>query len=287
MKSKSILSILKASSFLIFLGRAYQHLFWDAPFRVLLWDEKLMKPVLQSVFKIDWSIYVNSIVIDSTIQNTIRFQGIVYLLAAIISIIIKPNSKKWMFIVLYTGGFSLLLLAFLLFKDRSYQLAMFFEHSIQFGTVFTLLYILKTPRIKRVIFYFKILISLTFISHGIYALGVLYPLPSYFVTMVLTLIPVHESKVIDLLFAMGLIDILIAVLIFVPRITKWVLIYAFVWGILTALARIATGLQYDVSLSIVHQYLFESIYRLPHGLIPLTLYLLLKKNNRNNLKPIS
>jgi len=268
-QSKKLLALLKASSFLIFIGRAYQHLFWDAPFRVLLWDEQLFKPIVQDVFGVNWNHFVSSTTVDSNIQYAIKTQGVFYLVAAIISLLIKVDSKRWMRIILYIGGMSLIFLAFLLFKDRGYQLTMFFEHSIQFGSVFALLYSLRKPKSKKLLFYLKVLIALTFVSHGIYAMGILYPLPSNFVAMAMTLLPIPQNSVIHALFIMGIFDLIIAVLIFIPKLAKWALLYAFIWGILTAMARVTTGLYYDLSFNAVHQYLFESIYRLAHGLIPL------------------
>ncbi|HIP48397.1 MAG TPA: hypothetical protein EYG92_05470 [Lutibacter sp.] len=274
MHSKTTLLLLKTSTFLVFIGRAYQHLFWDAPFRSLLWDEQLLKPIVQGLFGVKWHSYVTDLVIDSSIQSIIQLHGILYLLAAIAVVLIQPNSKRWMRIVLYLGGFNLVFLAFLLFKEKSYQIPQFFEHSLQFGVVFTLLYYLKRPNYSKLLFYLKVLIALTFFSHGIYALGVVYPIPSDFITMMLNITPLTETFVIDLLFLIGVLDILLAFLIFIPKLAKWVLLYAFVWGSITALARITSGLQYEISLMILHQYLFESLYRIVHGLIPLLAFLL-------------
>jgi hypothetical protein len=76
---------------------------------------------------------------------------------------------------------------------------------------------------------------------------------------------------------MGTIDLVITIFIFIPKIGKWALFYAFIWGTLTAMARFATGLAYDISLVSVHQYLFESIYRLAQGLVPLAVFFSWKK----------
>jgi len=276
MHSKTTLLLLKTSSFLVFTGRAYQHLFWDAPFRSFLWDEQLLKPIVQGIFGIEWSHYVTNLGMDTVIQSLIQLQGLIYLLAAIIVLLIQNNSKKWMRIVLYLGGFSLVFLSFLLFKEKSYQIPQFFEHSLQFGVVFMLLYYLKKPNYSKLLFYLKVLIALTFFSHGIYALGIFYPIPSNFITMILNIIPIKESNIVNLLFVMGVIDILIAVFIFIPKLAKWALFYAFIWGTVTALARIVSGLHYEVSLGILHQYLFETIYRIVHGLVPLLAFRLLR-----------
>ena len=276
MHSKTTLLLLKISAFLVFIGRAYQHLFWDAPFRSLLWDEQILKPIVQGLFGIEWNSFVTDLGMDANIQSLIQLQGLFYLFAAIIVLLIQTNSKKWMQIVLYFGGFSLVFLSVLLFKEKSYQLPQFFEHSLQFGIVFMLLYYLKKPDYSKLLFYLKVLIALTFLSHGIYALGSFYPIPSNFITMILNIIPIKESNIVNLLFVMGVIDILIAIFIFIPKLAKWTLFYAFIWGTVTAFARIVSGLHYEFSLGILHQYLFETIYRIVHGLVPLLAFRLLR-----------
>lgn len=95
--------------------------------------------------------------------------------------------------------------------------------------------------------------------------------------MTLHLLPVTEETAIQLLKIAAIIDFLIAILIFIPKLVKPVLLYAAFWGFITAFARIADGLSYDVSFSIVHQYLYTAVYRIPHGIVPLLLYYILKK----------
>lgn len=279
MKSKTTLLLLKTSAFLVFIGRAYQHLFWDAPFRCLLKDEHLLKPITTHLFGIDWNNYITILGRDANIQTLIKLQGFVYLIMAFVVVFIHSNSKKWMRIVLYIGGFSLVFLSFLLCKEKSYQIPQFFEHSIQFGVVFLLLFYLKNLDDLILLFYIKVLIAITFVSHGIYALGVFYPIPSNFVTMVLNTLPIKETLVVNALFVMGVMDVLVALFVFVPKLAKWILFYAFIWGTLTALARIVSGLHYEISFQILHQYLFETVYRLSHGLLPLSAYLLVKNLN--------
>jgi len=96
--------------------------------------------------------------------------------------------------------------------------------------------------------------------------------------MTLNILPVSQNIAEQFLFIEGLMDFLIAIIIFIPKTAKSALIYAAIWGFLTALARIVSGLHYDISIAIVMQYLHKTIFRLPHGLIPLIAYLLLKEN---------
>jgi len=146
---------------------------------------------------------------------------------------------------------------------------MFFEHSIQFGAPFVLLYLLKMKLdITKIIMPLKIITALAFISHGVYAIGTVYPLPGNFVTMTLNILPVTEDLAKSLLFVAGILDFVVAILIFVPKVSRMALLYAAFWGIVTAFARILSGFTYDMSLLTLHQYLFATVYRIPHGLIP-------------------
>ena len=129
MSSKAIINFLKISCFFIFLGRAYQHLFWDAPFRSLFWDQSLLEPVVNTFLNMEWQDYVTNLDTDRAIQSLTRAHGFLYLICAIVSLLIKQGSKKWMRVVITIGGISLVFLSMLLTKDKFYHFAMFFEHA--------------------------------------------------------------------------------------------------------------------------------------------------------------
>lgn len=279
----NILNFLKISCFFIFSGRAYQHLFWDAPYRSFFWDQQLLEPVINLIFDISWQSYVTNLNTDHAIQFLTKSIGVLYSFCAIISITINKESKKWQHIVLKTGAVSIILLALIITKEKFYHLIMFFEHTIQFGAPVILLYYLKNKNTFLLILNLKIFIGLAFICHGMYAIGIFYPLPGSFVTMTLNILPVTETTAKVLLFTAGILDFIIAITIFVSKFAKIALIYASFWGFITAFARIISGLNYDISLSILHQYMYLVIYRLPHGLIPLLIFIYLKKEKNSSL----
>ncbi len=273
MTRSTLLSFLKISSFFIFFGRAYQHLFWDAPYRSLFWDQHFLEPFINFIFDISWKSYVTNLNTDYALQFLIKGIGILYLFCAIISLKIHENAKAWMIGALKIGAVSIVFLSFLLTKEKFYHLIMFFEHAIQFGVPIALLFYLRFNDTNRLILYLKICIALAFICHGTYALGIFYPLPANFVTMTLNILPVTEEVAKTLLLTAGIIDFIIAIAIFLPSLAKIALIYAAFWGFLTAFARLFSGFHYDYSLSILHQYTYLVIYRLPHGIIPLVVLL--------------
>lgn len=75
-----------------------------------------------------------------------------------------------------------------------------------------------------------------FLGHGIFALQG----KQRFVEMIQSIVPVDVGTAITLLFAVGIIDILVAFWVLLKP-QKFVLIYATVWAFITALARITAG----------------------------------------------
>ncbi len=284
MKNSQALFILKFSVFLIFIGRAWQHLFWDAPYRSFFWDEALLQPVVEGVFNISWKDYVTSSTTDDFIQTIVRANGILYLIAAICALYIKKLNTRWIRVPLWLGGISLVILTILLTKEKFYHGAQFFEHSIQFGLPFVLLYSFKNNSEEKIILVLKILIAVTFFSHGLYAFG-FYPVPGKFVDMVIHIFGFTESTAIIFLYIAGILDFILAVLIFVPRITVYALWYAVFWGLLTALARIVANFYVDFPLDSIHQNLHETVYRIPHGLTPLIVLIVMNKHRIKLLQP--
>ena len=128
--------------------------------------------------------------------------------------------------------------------------------------------------------YFKIAIAFTFSAHGLYAIG-FYPQPGVFVDMLINILHLSETTAKTFLVVAGILDFVLAIGIFIPRIAQYFLIYAAVWGGLTALARVWANFYLAFPIDSLHQNLHETLYRLPHMLIPLAvLYILypLQKN---------
>ncbi|WP_299211513.1 hypothetical protein [uncultured Aquimarina sp.] len=276
--------IFKISVFLIFIGRAWQHLFWDAPYRSFFWDESLLKPIIEGVFNTSWQEYATSDRTDQMIQNGIKINGFLYLIAAISALAIKKTTVRWFRIPIFLGGCSLVILTILLTKEKFYHTAQFFEHSIQFGLPFVLLYSYsKELHYKSLAFIFKVLIAFTFFSHGLYAFG-FYPVPGKFIDMTIQIFGFSETTAIFFLYIAGILDFILAILIFIPKVQVYALWYAVVWGLLTAMARIVANFYWDFALQSIHQNLYEVLYRIPHGLTPLLVILLLKKYSTNKIK---
>ena len=276
MKQLNLKVLLKISVCLIFIGRAWQHLFWDAPYRSFFWDEALLQPIVEGLFNTSWHEYVISEHTDWYIQGGIRINGLIYLIAAIATLFIHQKNRKWLQYPIFLGGLSLVILSLLMTKEKFYHIAQFFEHSIQFGLPFVLLYSFKEKSTyTTIVTTLKILIAVTFVSHGLYAFG-FYPVPGKFIDMVIHIFGCSESTAISFLYIAGILDFIIAILIFIPKVSKFALWYAIIWGLLTAFARIVANFYIDFPWQSIHQNLYGVLYRLPHGLVPfITLLLIL------------
>ncbi len=274
MNRKYIISFLAFCSCLILGGRAYQYLFWDAPFRAFLWDEDLLSPIVEGVFNTSWHDYVTNLNVDTWIQRLIELNGFLFLLAAISSVLIARSNRWFYRMSIYTGGVLLFILALLLYKEKFFHNAQLIEHSIQFGVPFVLLYAVKeNANFSKVKVVLKILIALTFVGHGLYALG-FYPIPGNFVDMTIRSLNVSEDFAVNMLYIAGVLDLILAVGIFLPKVDKYFLLYAAFWGLATAFARIVANFNIDYYADALHQYIYQVVYRLPHGLIPLLAYLM-------------
>ncbi|MFL1896702.1 hypothetical protein ACJRPK_13425 [Aquimarina sp. 2-A2] len=269
--------LLHLSVFLIFIGRAYQHLFWDAPYRTFFWDEALLKPIVEGLFNRSWQEYVTDLETDTLITTIIRINGYLYLSAAMATLAFLKYKQKLFTAIIFLGGCSLVLLSILLTKEKFYHTAQFFEHSIQFGLPFILLYYRsKSVNEKTFFLLLKLSIAITFFSHGLYAFG-FYPVPGTFVDMVIQILGTDETMSVNLLYIAGILDFVIAILIFVPKTALYALLYAVVWGILTAMARIIASIDFIFFWQSLHQNLYETVYRIPHGIVPFIAYIIQHK----------
>lgn len=272
------LLLLRFLTFCIFFGRAWQHWFWDIPIRSFFWDEELLKGVVETVFSLSWEDYVLSPTVETTLENITFGLGFVYAALAIVTLIVKANHNKWLKSSLWLGSFLLLLLAGLYWKEKFMSAGQFIEYALQVTTPLFLYYALhnfssNSPSFR---FWMRVSIALTFIGHGLYALGY-YPVPGSYVQMTLDILGISESSTYTLLKVMGVLDLMVVVLLFIPRLVRLALVYCVIWGTLTALARIVANFDIEIPWESWHQWGHTTIYRLPHGGIPLLLLWLIGK----------
>lgn len=263
--------LLQIAAVAVFIGRAWQFLAFGAPYRVLFWDERWMRWLIEGVFNTAWRDYVTSESTDIFINRLINTTGIFYLICAFVAVFIRRLPKIFSN-VLWMGGIGLIFLAFLYFKDRFFQIGQLLEYSLQFGSPFFLYFLFRQQTVsKRFLFLLKIAIAFTFISHGLYAIGY-YPRPGSFVEMVLNILPIPEDQTSIFLWTVGLLDFIFAALLFFrPPISIYALSYLTFWGLMTTFARLWSYIQIDFLQETLWRWLPEFLMRIPHFLIPFAL----------------
>jgi len=281
--------LLQLSTAAVFFGRAYQHLFWDAPFRTLLWDEQIMSGIVQLFTSLSWEDYINSLEVDDRINQIINGFGWFYFVCGIITLGMKWVPRILQRFILI-GGFGLIFLAILLWKEKFYSMGQFFEYSLQFSLPFFFYYLTVregSDISPRFILWLKIATGFTFVCHGLYALGY-YPQPVTFMEMTIEITGWSDKTASNFLKIMGVLDFFVAILIFLPKTTRPALLYMFVWGFLTALARIWANFNFENIVEHLHQTGFAFLFRVGHFLVPIGLWLLYKNKNMdpgNNQDP--
>ncbi len=260
--------LLKLSCFFLLVGRAYQHIFWDIPLRTFFWDESLLKGIAEFLTGNTWYEIVTSPTYDGLLQGLKLGLGIWYLGVAVLCLFVEKISKKWAVLMPITSVF-LVLLALLYCKDKFYHIAQFFEYSSQFIAPY-LLYLIffQKNREKKILSLALVAIALTFISHGLYALGV-YPVPGNFVDMTISILGISEKSALTFLYVIGWLDLVFVALLLFPKTRTFGLYYCIAWGLITALARLLAHVHVDFFWESMHQYGFEMVMRLVHGGLPL------------------
>ena len=133
---------------------------------------------------------------------------------------------------------------------------------------------------KKNIFFLKVLVALTFIGHGTFALGLNY-VPGGFVSMTTTILGLSVDQAFIFLKIAGALDFIFAALMFVnSKMLRFSAIYLVSWGLITAFARLAYGLLIPTNIETVTYYAANTVYRIPHGLIPLLLVVLNKQEKQ-------
>lgn len=274
---------LAISSACIFAGRAYNYFFWGSPIRVLFWDQSLFSPVVEKVFGMTWEEYAANLHISTYLDGATKFGGVFFLVCAIVSLLLLFAQKRYLLSFLYVGSTMLLCHALLEMKDHFHHYGQFFEHSIQIGTPLLLGWaVFHWNRPQRILWIAKILIALTFTAHGLYAVG-FYPVPGHFIDMTIKILNISEDQARLFLKVAGILDLVLSVGLFIPKVDRYALIYAMVWGLLTAFARIVSGFNLDFVAASLHGYAYQTVFRLAHGFVPLVGLLLLNYISRDRM----
>lgn len=270
----SVTHLLRIACGLMFFGRAWQFIFWDNPLRALFWDENLLSGIVEQWFHMSWYDYATHPLSDHIIQRAGQCLGVFFLLCCLSSFIVQKQTKFYQY-VLFIGSAIMMCLSFLYCKEKFFRVGEFIEYGVQFGVPMALLLSLHMqPTNRQLHVLMNMLISMTFIGHGLYAIG-FYPVPGHFIDMTAELLRTSDQNSIAFLKIIGFVDLAIGFFIWTNIGRTVSLGYATIWGLGTAMARVLTNVQMESFLQDLSQWLPETIYRLPHGLVPLTALVLL------------
>jgi hypothetical protein len=270
----SVVSLLRWACFAVFAARAWQHLWFDAPFRALLWDERLMTPIIETFFRMDWVTY--SRVSDVYIQGIIQAFGVLYAICAVAVWRCRAD-RFWNSVVVGVGACALLFLSYLYYRDTNGRIYELIEYAIQWMAPLALLSAIHRPQSgQTLVWILKVAIVGTFLGHGRYAMSVYgYP-PVSFVNMTMRVLGLGEENALRFLWWAGFLDLLLCVAIFLPRrIALAGLAYAAFWGSLTAMARPVAYFSTAPDWSWKIFWLNEAFLRTSNALIPAALFLLI------------
>ena len=258
----------------VLCGRGYEYVCWGGRLRVALWDQDLFSPVASALFG-SWETYAADLRVDAAIAVLEQGIGAFLLLAGVFACTLLRNRPRRLAAVLLPAVALLTLDAVLRTRDHFWQLAQLCEFALQVGTpLLALAYVRGSVSRTRLLQVGCALTGVTFVAHGLYAAGV-YPVPGHFVDMTIALTGLSEAGARSFLLAAGWADFAVGVALLFRATRRPALAYACGWGLLTALARVVYGFDVSAPLLSLHAWAFETVVRLPHGLVPALLIVLL------------
>ncbi len=277
-------SLLYVACACVLLGRAYQHLFFEAPYRAFFLDENYFAWAVAWFSEQSWFEYVTSIETAEGISFFGKTVGIILLLAALSLPVLNQRLGKIGIILLISSTVLMAFMAFCYYLDKGFHAAQLMEYTAQVFTPALLVMLVRKNFLQLFPWLLRLVIAFTFVGHGLYALG-LYPIPGHFVHMIISNLHVTNEQAVTILYIAGILDLVLAFAIFSPHVDRYFLAYAAFWGFVTALARLTTYVSFDHMFGLtLHQMGFEFIIRTPHFLLPIIAILLKNKQNKLALR---
>jgi hypothetical protein len=287
------LRILRITTFLLFIGRAWEHIYWEGPFRNFFYNPHGFGKVLE------WST-------GSTLQDIYRDHfyeylidnisigiGIIYALSGVAALFYSPSRRvlKW---TICLGVFCLALTFYGFFVDKHYLYGTLLEYSAQFVTPIIFLWYCNGYGAGRALIVSKIAIAITFIYHGLFAIGY-YPQPGNFTDMLIIGFGIQEDMARAALTNIAWMDFLFAGVVLIPfnilyrkevlsKVLKVIFItllsYAVFWGFMTSIARFYIHFDSQFIWQSFEGFFHEFLVRLPHGVFPMIILIeFLRKKN--------
>ena len=246
------------------------HYYWEAPYGALVWDDGTY--ALAESLGFSWDEFVGTGADDGLVQLWISRLFWPYLICMVLTL--TARQRSWLQMSGLIGGSCLLtVLSYAKYIAAQCQLPMFIEHGGQMLSPVVLVLALTVGVRHRVtVVMVCIGVAMTFAGHGSYAVGA-WPTPPTFYAMTTVVLGVPYETAKTLLLAAGILDFLVCFAVLVPMIRRWAMLYAAVWGLLTALARPMAGMSSSLIYWGADQFVHETVLRTPHFMMPLYLFL--------------
>jgi len=270
-----VVDVLKLACLCLLLGRAWQYFYWSTPIFGFFWDESWWQPITEKMGW-EWDYFANYLANERFINFFVKSQALLFVITSVLVLFYKKGHRFTSFL-LWFCSILLVFLAFCYMKDKLFVAGQFWEYALQFSCPILLWAYVQLPDYKRVWGIFvKIAIVLTFTCHGLYASGI-YNIPGKFIDMTIEILGVSQAQAIVFLKAAGIMDFILSIALFIPhrKVVISALIYATLWGLATSAARIFAYVDLMHFWAVFMEWVPHAIYRLPHGLIPLALLVLI------------
>ena len=205
--------------------------------------------------------------------------GIVLILFGLIALLPHGLWKKTKWIYLFTiPSLILIVQSAASYIKAGSVIEQIVEHSLQMMLPLVFMFIMSANnyRERRLFNLLAVLVGLTFVGHALYAIGLHY-VPENFIEMTMKSLHLTKNQALKFLFIIGWLDIVFALLAFIPFVRKYTIWYLIIWGFLTSIARTYYVLGDEFSSDLLFINLPNTIYRLPHGVVPVLMLILAKK----------
>lgn len=257
------------------VGRGWLTWRWDSPIRGIVWQEDWWSGLMQRLGT-NWEQF--AVTSDTGISLATTMLGLVLIVSAILPWVIKRGSRFRHSLWVPTA--ILVLDSFARWVAADYDFGMALEHSLQMIAPVSLLLALGPGNNGgRWSLLVSIAAAFTFIGHGFYAAGI-HPVPLSYQNMTIGILGVSQATAPIFLSFAGWLDIAFAIGLFFRPTRLISLIYLVGWGGATALARVVAHLDFEAVGWALDPWLFETVVRTPHWLLPLLLLLLDRESAR-------
>ncbi len=276
------LGLLLFGGTLLILSRGWLMWRWDSPIRELIWEEKWWTPVLAR-FEVTWGHFARTS--DTWITPTLQRTGLFLIGAAAIPWLALWSRLRWTRWLLVPVVLILALDALARWVSKDLQAGMAMEYALRvFLPLAILVHLgkesaLSAFRRRLVVSMLLLSVALTFVGHGLYAMGY-YDIPLEFRIMTTEILPLSEEQSLVFLKAAGWLDFGVVALLLLPRTRMVALAYMFLWGGATSAARIWAYYEPTLPWNGLDPWLAEALVRTPHWLVPLWLILVMRSRER-------